>query len=384
MSTITLDRVPRIVQGAGALDTLGANLAATLPKGAAVLVVADPGLKATGMIDTTLASLRAAGLGAILFDDVKSDPSMAQVDSACAVARREKAAAVVSLGGGSAMDAGKTVAAISGASAGAAHYGLCANPFPPQRLVNVCVPTTSGTGAEATRTAVLGNAEGAKIWLWGDEMKPDLIVHDPVLTTGLPPHLTAATGIDVLVHAIEASTNRNANASNDLYCHEAIRLTVKHLPRAVAAPGDITARAGMQWAATLAGIGIDNCGTAIAHNIGHALASLRPVHHGRAVGLGMLATLSWNIEGDDGRYAAVAEAMGAGRSAAALPAAFERLLRQVELKVALSGEGYDGIAAETLAAQMAKPENEAMRKSNRRDVGERDLARFAETVLSQS
>ena len=182
--------------------------------------------------------------------------------------------------------------------------------FRPARLACVCVPTTSGTGSEATRTAVLSDAAHAKVWLWGDALKADAILLDPALTVGLPPHLTAATGIDALVHAIEASTNRNANAANDLYCHEAIRLVVKYLARAVNTPADLAARAGLQWAATFAGIGIDNCGTAIAHNIGHALASLRPVHHGRAVGVALRATLPWSVADGDPAYAAAAAAMG--------------------------------------------------------------------------
>lgn len=364
---------------------MGAALKARLPAGSAVLLVADPGLRAGGAIEAAGSALKAAGLGLVEFSDLKSDPTMAQVDTAAAIARRERVAAVVAVGGGSAMDVGKTIAAIAGGSAGAAHYGLCANPFPAARLLSVCVPTTSGTGSEATRTAVLAAADGAKVWLWGDELKPALIVLDPALTTGLPASLTAATGIDALVHAIEASTNANANEANDLYCHRAIALVVRHLARAVAVPDDLKARAGLQWAATLAGIGIDNCGTAIAHNIGHALASLRPVHHGRAVGLALRATLEWNASEDpDGRFAAAAAAMGEAPNARHLPVAFERLLRAAGVKVSLAGEGHDHVTPAALAAQMARPENAAMRLSNRRRVGDADLLHFATAVLAAS
>ena len=140
MTTITLDRVPRIVQGPGALGTVGTLVAELVAPGTAVLLVADPGLRSTGMIETAAAALRQAGLGVVLFDDVKSDPTMAQVDAAADLARREKATAVVSIGGGSALDVGKTVAAICGGQPGASHYGLCANPFPKAKVANVCVP----------------------------------------------------------------------------------------------------------------------------------------------------------------------------------------------------------------------------------------------------
>jgi alcohol dehydrogenase len=383
MNTVQLARVPEIIQGAGALEGLGATLAVRLPRGAAILLLVDPGLRASGLIDAAAAALTGGGYGVIVCDDIQSDPTMAQADAAAAVARHERVAAVVAIGGGSAMDVGKTIAAVAPAQHPVSHYGLCANPFPAGTLLSVCLPTTSGTGSEATRTAVLTAPDHSKVWLWGDALKPSQIVLDPVLTTGLPSSLTAATGIDALVHAIEASTNANANVANDLYCHEAIRLVIANLLRAIEAPSDLKARACMQRAATLAGIGIDNCGTAIAHNIGHALASLRPVHHGRAVGLALRATLAWNVADDgDGRFAAVAEAMGEPAAAARVPAAFERLLRQSGIKVSLAGEGYDAILPEDLALQMARPENEAMRRSNRRLVADADLLTFAHEILA--
>jgi alcohol dehydrogenase class IV len=375
--------VPRIVQGAGALETLGTLVNGIVKPASTILLVVDPGLRASGITDCAASSVRAAGLGAIVLEDIKSDPTMAQADAAVARARREAAAAVVAIGGGSALDVGKTVAAVAGADTSAAHYGLCAHPFPPGRLACVCVPTTSGTGSETTRTAVLTDVEGTKVWLWGAEMKADVVLLDPALTTGLPASLTAATGVDALVHAIEASTNRNANAANDLYCHQAIRLVARYLRRALESPLDLEARGAMQWAATYAGIGIDNCGTAVAHNIGHALASLRPIHHGRAVGLALRATLDWTIHADDGRNAAAAAALGAAGGAQALAPAFDRLLRDVGLKLSLSGEGHDGITPQQLAAQMARPENEAMRRSNRRLIRDEDLIELATRTLTQ-
>ena len=382
MSRFMLDRVPAITQADGALDQLGA-LAARLGDGAPVLLVADPGLAAFGIVARAEASLRAAGLRVLTFTDIKSDPLAAQVDAAADLARQGGAGVMVALGGGSAMDAGKAAAAVAPGAARTLHYALCANPLPARKLARICVPTTSGTGSETTRTAIVTNDDGAKVWLWGDELKADAVLLDPTLTVGLPPHLTAATGIDALVHAVEACTNANANPANDIYCHEAIRLVARHLPAALDNPGDLAARAGLQWAAALGGIAIDNCGTAMAHNIGHALASLRPLHHGRAVGVAMLATLPWNLREDpDGRFAAVAALLGE-RHASGLPNAYERLLRGAGVKVSLAGEGHDDITPERLAAQMANPENAAMRQSNRRASSEADLLDLARIVLGQ-
>ncbi len=380
---VLLEPVPPMLQGEGALEGVGAHAVRLAGEGATVLLVADPGLKASGMIDAAAAALRASGVVPVVFSDIKSDPSAKQVDAGAAMAREAGAKAVVALGGGSAMDAGKLVAAIAGGAAPAVSYALCANPFPAGSLPKICIPTTSGTGSETTRVSVIGDDAGAKQWYWGPELRADLVVLDPALTVGLPAHLTAATGIDALVHAIEAATNRNASPGNDVYAHAAIRLAVRHLETAVAKPADIPARAGMQLAAAFAGVAIDNAGTAIGHNIGHALGSLRPIHHGRAVGVAMVATLGWNVEGDDGAFASVAEAMGLGRDAAQVPAAFERLMRSTGVKLSLSGE-FDGISPAMLAAQMSRPENEAMRRSNRREPDDTDMLRFAEAVLGQS
>ena len=265
-----------------------------------------------GIVARAEAALSAAGLTVLTFTDIKSDPLASQVDAAAALARQGGAGVVVALGGGSAMDAGKAAAAIAPGHAPAEHYALCANPLPMKPLAKICVPTTSGTGSETTRTSIVTKAAGEKVWLWGDEIKADAVLLDPTLTVGLPAHLTAATGMDALVHAVEAAPMRTPT--------RVTTCTPRGDPAggaasaaAVASPGDLAARAALQWAAALAGVAIDNCGTAIAHNIGHALASLRPVHHGRAVAVGMLATLPWNVADDPGgRFAAVAALLGAG------------------------------------------------------------------------
>lgn len=377
-----LDRAPRITAGVGAVASLGTLAAARAGGGSAVLLVADPGLAAFGLIDTARRALERSGLAVHVFTDVKSDPLATQVDAGAEVARRTRASAVVALGGGSALDAGKAIAAVARGERPCERYALCAEPLPRVPLPKICVPTTAGTGSEVTRTSIVTDGAGNKVWLWGDELKADEVLLDPALTVDLPPHLTAATGIDALVHAIEAATNRNAFALNDLYCHEAIRLLARWLPRAVEHPRDLEAREAVQRAACLAGLGIDNAGTAVAHMIGHALASLRPLHHGRAVGLAMQATLTWNVADDPlGRWAAVAVALGEPSEPGRVPDAFARLLRRVGIDAGSREDGFADLAPEALAAQMARPENASMRRSNARDVGDDDLLTFARRIL---
>jgi len=381
MNRYELAATPHITAGIGARAALGELAASVSGPKARVLLVADPGLAATGMIDEVRGAIARSLPIAALFQEFGGDPTVAQADAAAKLARETGARVIVALGGGSALDLGKAVAAIAGDGRSAVDYQLGAREFPKARLAAICVPTTSGTGSETTRTAILTRADGAKTWLWGDALKPLEVVVDPELTLSLPPALTAATGIDALVHAVEAATNRNANSANNLYAHEAIRLVALHLERAVSHPQDVDAREALQRAAMLAGIAIDNAGTAIAHNIGHAMGSLRKIHHGRAVGVAMLASLPWNLEGDDGRFAACAAAMGARPSAAAFLEAYERLLRGCGIEISVRRE-LAGISARELARQMARPENASMRASNARETSDADLEHLAERVLT--
>jgi alcohol dehydrogenase class IV len=378
MSVYDRARRPRITAGAGARERIAKLAGAAGP----ALLVADPGLKQSGIIDEVAAALGKGGFSVSLFTELQSDPTIAQADAAAAQARETGARIVVALGGGSALDLGKAVAAIAPAPHSAAHYQLFANPLPANPLRKICLPTTSGTGSETTRTSVLTRADHAKVWLWGDAIKADEVVLDPELTTSLPAGMTAATGVDALVHAVEAATNRNANPAGGLYAYEAIRLVGRYLTRAVERPGDLEARAAMQWAAAYGGIAIDNCGTAIAHTLGHAMGSLKPIHHGRAVGVAMLASLPWNIEGNDA-FGACATALGAEPNASGFISAYEKLLRASGLKLSVADE-FAGVTAEALAAQAARPENTAMRNSNKRASSDADLLELSRRILTLS
>lgn len=379
----------KVAFGAGRMARLPKDLAGLVGKDAAVLLVADPGVAKAGLAGKVEAAMTAGGYKVGLFTDVRSDPLGVQVDAAAEAARKLGAAAVVALGGGSTLDTAKFAAAIATAERPADHYQLAVNPLPKRGLAKICLPTTAGTGSETTRVSVFNNAKDEKVWAWGDELRADLALLDPTLTIGLPPLLTAATGVDALVHAIEAATIRRANAMNDAICLQAIRLVVRHLRRAVEMPDDLEARGGMQIAAALAGTAIDNSGTGIAHAMGHALGAVGHVHHGRAVGLCLRAALDWNVEADPVRHALVAEAMGVrsdGRSPEAvardLPAAYDAFLREVGLPISLGPDGLSSADAARVAEVTMAPENKAMRDANIREVLPADARRLAEKLLS--
>jgi alcohol dehydrogenase class IV len=375
--TFTLNAIPEILFGAGRLAALPQQAEALAGPGAAILLVADPALRPHGTTGAVLHALSKAGFETHVHDGFTGEPKDSDVDGAAALARRVKARLVIGLGGGSALDTAKLAACCAASGLPAAAYALCATPLPPAPLPVIAVPTTAGTGSEATSISVFADAEGMKVWAWGPALKPSVAILDPELSLTLPPGVTAGTGLDALVHAIEAATNKHRNAGNDLYCHKAISLIAAHLETAVNAPHDMEARGAMLLASCYAGIGIDNCGTALAHNISHAVANLAPMAHGRATGLAMLATMGWVMEGNRPAFAAVAVAMGADDPLAA----YERLVRASGIHVDAAGDGLAAVTPEELARHMAAPANAPMRKSTLRYPSDADLIDLAERFL---
>ncbi|HXV25905.1 MAG TPA: iron-containing alcohol dehydrogenase [Alphaproteobacteria bacterium] len=389
ISNFTAEPGPRIAFGANRVDRLGEDVERLAGPRARVLLVTDPGLIAASVAGRVQRILDDAGHVAVVFSELSGEPQARQIDGAAALARESKSQLVVGLGGGSALDTAKLAAAAAAANAPVRHYELSANPLPADGLIRICVPTTAGTGSEATRTSVFANAGGAKVWAWGAELKPHLSLLDPTLSMGLPERLTAATGVDALVHAIEAVTIRRANPLNDANGLQAIRLVTRYLKRAVETPQDLEARGAMLIAACLAGLAIDGSGTGIAHAIGHALGTVGHIHHGRAVGLSLRVALAWNAEAAPGRHAAVAEAMGIARQgrsdrelAAALAPAYDAFVRSIGLPIALASDGLGETDAERLAEVTMSVENEPMRKANCRDITPADAERFAREVLT--
>ena len=378
MIPFVLSAIPEILFGAGRLAGLGAKAASLVGQTGHVLLVADPALAPLGITARAKGALEAKGFAVDVYDALKGEPRQSDIDTAAGIARDAGSRAIVGLGGGSALDTAKLVACCAASGLAASAYALCATPLPANRLPIIAIPTTAGTGSEVTRVAVFSDASKAKVWAWGEELKPSVAILDPELTIAVPPHVTAATGLDALVHAIEACTNKHATPGNDLYCLEAIGLIAANLERAVKTPDDLEARGAMLLGSCYGGIGIDNCGTALAHNISHAVAGLAPIPHGRATGLAMLATMEWVAEGNPLAFGRVARAMQAEDAVRA----YDRLVRATGIKVSLQGDGLDLGNPELLAAHMASPANAPMRKSSARYPSDGELVMLAGRMLA--
>ncbi len=371
------------------LNDIGRLATETLGPEQRFLLVSDPFAVGTGLAERLIEYLVSSSHKVSLFSDVASDPREEHIDSCVEAARKFDASAVIALGGGSAMDVGKLAAAISNADGRAADYALATKPFPGNGLPVIAIPTTSGTGAEMTAVSVFSLANGAKVWAWGPELFPRLAILDPEITLSLTASLTAATGVDALVHAIESMTNRKAHPLNDAPAMRAIGLIRRWLPRAVADGSDLEARGHVQIAACLAGAAIAVNGCAVAHGLGHALGTVGHIHHGRAVALSLRVALSGNAEAAAERHALVAEAFGIarqGRSDANLSASlsdeYDAFLREVGLEISLANDGLNSGDVARLAAACAKPENQPMFEVTCRDFEQEEIERLCLELLT--
>ncbi|MBB3976828.1 alcohol dehydrogenase class IV [Rhizobium azooxidifex] len=372
----TTSFVPEIRFGNNLHETIG-KAAKEFGAGCAAIVI-DGFLAQAGLADAIAAQLSGEGIESRTFSGFSGEPKLKHVREATAVVAG--CDLVIGVGGGSALDIAKIAACCAASGEDAMHYALAANPLPENPLKKILVPTTAGTGSETSATNIFASAEGKKLWIWGRETKADLVLLDPVLTATLSATLTAWCGLDAFIHAFEAATNRNTHAGGQFYAHEALQLLSGALETAVREPRNLEARGKVLIGSCYAGIAIDNCGTAVAHNISHALAGLATVHHGLATALAFEATLGWLVEADTPDLKAAARACRV-ESASDLPAFVSGLMDRAGIERALP-EAFSGYDAAALAGEMRAPENQPMRRSTVREISDADIDAFARRMMA--
>ncbi len=263
-----------------------------------VLVVTDPGITRLGMLDDILAGFASCACSVAVFDQVQADPPEAVVLEAVALARALGAELVVGFGGGSSMDVAKLVALLAHPECrqGLADiYGV--GNAQGRRLPLVQVPTTAGTGSEVTPIAIVTTGETTKMGVVSPLLLPDLALLDADLTLGLPPAVTAATGIDAMVHAIEAYTSRlKKNPLSDLLAREALRLLAGNLDAVVADGRNREGRQAMLLGACLAGQAFANAPVAAVHALAYPLGGHFHIPHGLSNALVLPHVLGFNAE----------------------------------------------------------------------------------------
>jgi alcohol dehydrogenase class IV len=302
MQGFTFHPGPRLLAGADE----SASLADRLPDGPC-LFVTDREIVRLGLTDACCAALEAAGKPVVLFDDVEADPSRATLMAAVYAGEAAGVRSVVGFGGGSPMDVAKLAAYLVGSGDDLdSIWGV--DIAKGRRLPLALVPTTAGTGSEASPISVITCEDGVKLAVNARPLTADWAVLDATLTLGLPRHVTAATGIDAIVHAVEAFTSaRLKNPMSDALAREALRLLSANLLTACNEPDNLEARSAMLLGAHLAGLAFANAPVAGVHALAYPLGGVHHLPHGVSNALMLRHVLAYNAEAARDLYADLAE-----------------------------------------------------------------------------
>jgi alcohol dehydrogenase class IV len=262
------------------------------------LLVTDPGLRKLPMIDSALTSLKAAGLGDSVFSDIQANPVGRNVDEGVAYYRQQSCDGVIAFGGGSALDVGKAIALMAGQKRPLWDFEDREDWYtrvdPAGVAQTISVPTTAGTGSEVGRASViLDEATHIKKIIFHPKMMPAIVIADPELTVGLPPRITAATGMDALAHNLEAYCAPGFHPLADGIALEAMRMVKEWLPMAVKDGGNIAARAHMLAAASMGATAFQK-GLGAIHSLSHPVGAMYNTHHGETNGVVMPYVLVFN------------------------------------------------------------------------------------------
>lgn len=295
------------------------------------LVVTDPWMVSSGTVEKALAPLRAAGLAPAVFADTVPDPTDTVIEAGVAAMKAGDYDCLVGFGGGSPMDTAKAMAILAAAEPGARMRDFKV-PAQANRaaLPVICVPTTAGTGSEATRfTVITDTGRDEKMLIAGLGALPLAAVVDFELTYSVPPRTTADTGIDSLTHALEAFVSRRANDEADEYALRAMRLIAPNLRTVYREPANAVARAAMMKGATLAGMAFSNSSVALVHGMSRPIGAHFHVPHGLSNAMLLPAVTEYSLNAALPRYAEAARAMGVATASEGDQSAGAKLLQEL-------------------------------------------------------
>jgi alcohol dehydrogenase class IV len=344
-----------------------------------ILFVTDPGLRKLGLCDAALKSLAEVGIFVTVFDSVEADPSLATVQAATEVAKAAGVSGIIGFGGGSSLDVAKVVALLCGSGEdidGAWGVGNAKGP----RLPLVLVPTTAGTGSEVTSVSIITVGGDEKRGVSSPIILPDIAILDADLTLGLPAHITAATGIDAMVHAIEAYASKSANNNplSKMLARQALQLLGANIEKAVFDGNDREARGAMLLGSMLAGQAFANSPVAAVHALAYPIGGMFHVPHGLSNALVLPHVLRFNAPQAASVYAEIAgdafPDIAAEQGDQGRCAAFIERLAMLSAKLGLQTRLRDvGIGEEHLAGMARDAMKQArLLVNNPREVDEAD------------
>jgi alcohol dehydrogenase class IV len=328
-----------------------------------VLLVTDKGVRGAGLTRDAEAGLAAAGIALTVFEDVVADPPSHIIETAAELCRKQGVDVVLSIGGGSALDTAKLVAYLAKTPDRLDDIygvGLATG----ERLPLLLVPTTAGTGSEVTPIAIVTTPTTEKKGVVSPRLIPDWAILDPELTLGLPAHVTAATGIDAMVHAIEAYTSRiKKNPMSDQLALKALELLSRNIRTVCSNGRDLEARSQMLLGSMLAGMAFANAPVAAVHALAYPIGAIFHVPHGLSNALVLPHVLAFNRPAAEALYAELADVVKPGHRARSSAEAADVFIAEI---VALC---RDCQVPDTLAAV---------------GIAEKDLPRLAEDAMKQT
>lgn len=277
-----------------------------------VLLVSDKGLERLGIVGQIKDVLHGAGIDCALYTGTSSNPNTDEIEAGLTIAKVQQSDVIVALGGGSPIDVGKGVALLLGNGGTYADYQWGGKAITKRSWPLIAVPTTAGTGSEVSKVAVVSDPQNPfKKGVLSPLMFPHTAIVDPELTRDLPPQLTAATGMDAFIHALEAYLGRRANPFTDQLALSAMRTTWHYLPRAVANGNNMEARQQMMLAALWGGIAMDHAGLGLVHALSGPLTTHLHLHHGLANALILPHVVRFNLPSiPEERLATLAQILG--------------------------------------------------------------------------
>jgi alcohol dehydrogenase len=374
---------PEFIFGTGAIHLVGRYLRNFGAHKA--LLVTDPGLVHFGWAGKVLDILSGEGIGATVFSEISPNPRDNQVMAGAELYLEERCDVIVAVGGGSPMDCAKGIGIVCTNKRhilemeGIDQVGV---PGPPL----VCIPTTSGTSADVSQFAIINHTEERrKIAIISKTMVPDVALIDPMTTVTMPPYLTACTGIDALVHAVEAYVSTANSPLLDLHALEAIRLVCTTLPQVLASPDDVSLRNNMTLASLQAGLAFSNASLGAVHAMAHSLGGLLDLPHGECNALLLQHVVNFNFSEASTRYLKIGGAMGlhlhglsAKEAQHAIFTKIDTLRRQVGITSTL---GQQGATLADIPALADKALRDPCMVTNPRSPTRRDIEVVYEEAL---
>ncbi|OGT97948.1 MAG: L-threonine dehydrogenase [Geobacteraceae bacterium GWB2_52_12] len=294
-----------------------------------LLIVTDAGLTKLGVADIIKGYIEAAGLKAVIFDGSEPNPTDTNVHDGVKVYQDNKCDGIVSLGGGSSHDCGKGIGMVIGNGGHIRDFegvNKSGKPMPPFLAIN----TTAGTASEMTRFCIITNTDThVKMAIVDWRCTPNIAINDPLLMVGMPPALTAATGMDALTHAVEAYVSTIATPITDACAIKAIELVARYLSPAVANGDDLEARDKMAYAEYLAGMAFNNASLGYVHSMAHQLGGFYNLPHGVCNAILLPAVSQYNLIACPQRFADIAVALGENISGLSVTEAAEKAISAI-------------------------------------------------------